>query len=125
MGGLIALYENQNNEEWYLKIVINKFLGKEEDILKLSERITIYRGTSLEEYESGIFSQAWSLNIEKAKEFAFSHYSRQEMFIGTIRVVIKTEIFYYSDENEEKEVVLNSYNINKEQVVKVLEEIIE
>jgi hypothetical protein len=130
MGGLIALYENQNNEEWYLKIVINKFLGKEEDILKLSERVTIYRGTSLEEYESGIFSQAWSLNIEKAKEFAFSHYSRQEIFIGTTRVVIKTEIpkseiFYYSDENEEKEVVLNSFNINKEQVVKVLEEIIE
>ena len=128
-GGLIELYKCQQNEEWYPKINLVEFLGKEEDILKLPERITIYRGTSLSEYESGIFSQSWSLSKDVAKKFAFRHYTRQRMFSDTLRVVIKTEIskseiFYYSDDNEE-EVVINSQNINKEQIIKVLEEIIE
>ena len=128
-GGLIELYKCQQNEEWYPKIYIVEFLGKEEDILILPERITIYRGTSLKEYESGVFSQSWSLSIDVAKTFAFCHYLGKEMFSDTLRVVIKTEIskseiFYYSDDNEE-EIVINSHNINKEQVVKVLEEIIE
>ena len=105
-------------------------MGKREDIDLLDNEIIIYRGTSLKEYESGTFSQSWSLDIDIARNFAFSHYFRQKMFSDTMRVVIKTEIikseiFYYSNDNNEKEVVINLSNIKKEKVVKVEEKIIE
>lgn len=129
-GGLIQLYERAEKEDWYPKIVINSFLGKQEDIDLLDNEITIYRGTSFNEYESGIFSQSWSLDEDIARKFAFVHYSGMINFSSTDRVLLKTvvnkdSIFYYDKDNNEKEVIINPKDIKKEFVEEVERVIIE
>lgn len=42
----------------YPKIIINEFIGVEEDIKKLESETTIYRGTSKDEFESKNFGQS-------------------------------------------------------------------
>ena len=125
-GGLIQFYERAEKEDWYPKIVINSFLGKQENIDLLDNEITVYRGTSFTEYESGIFSQSWSLDKDIARKFAFVHYMRQTSYSNTKRVLLKTEInkndiFYYNKDNNEKEVIINPNNIKKE-LVEILDE---
>ncbi|MCG3668594.1 hypothetical protein ACOTVO_07235 [Aliarcobacter butzleri] len=129
-GGLIQLYERAEKEDWYPKIVINSFLGKQEDIDLLDNEITIYRGTSFKEYESGIFSQPWSLDEDIARKFAFEHYRGQLFYSNTERVLLKTkinksDIFYYYRDNIEKEIVINPKDIKKEFVEEVEKGIIE
>ena len=123
-GGIIKLYESQQNEEGYPKIKISKFLGKDGDIDLLPSTITIYRGTSIKEYQEGVFSQPWSLKLDIAKAFAFNHYRGQPMYLGTERVVLKTDIskksiYYYDKNNNENEVIVKSCDIHKENVLVV------
>ena len=129
-GGLIQLYERAEKEYWYPKIVIDSFLGRAEDINSLDDEITLYRGTSFKEYESGIFSQSWSLDEDIARKFAFGHYRRQLFYSNTERVLLKTKInksgiFYYDGDNIEKEIVINPKDIKKEFVEILEKEIIE
>ena len=129
-GGLIQLYERAEKEYWYPKIVIDNFLGKAEDINSLNDEIIVYRGTSFKEYESGIFSQSWSLDKDIARKFAFEHYRRQLFYSNTERILLKTkinksDIFYYDGDNIEKEIVINSKDIKKEFVEILEKEIIE
>lgn len=77
----------------------------------MDEPVTIYRGTSLSEPESGNYGQSWSLCKRIAKEFAYEHYSSQNDFDLASRVVISTQIFksdilYYDKTNSEKEVIV-------------------
>lgn len=120
-GGLIQLYERAEKEEWYPKIIINKFIGKDDDIDLLHSDVTIYRGTSFEEYQEGNFSQSWSLRQDIAKGFAFNHYRRQQLYSGTKRVVLQTKIskksiYYYDKNNNEQEVIVKSSDVQKDNV---------
>lgn len=120
--GVIHSYEKMDSEDtYYPKIIVKKYYGKEEDINELQEPIIIYRGTSIEEYDSGNFSQSWSLSYNEAKKFAFEKYRWNIDKLGKSRVVLKTEItksdiFYFNKSNGEKEVVINPKDIKKESV---------
>jgi len=116
-GGIIKLYESREAEVWYPKVIIKTFIGNENDIKILNNPVIIYRGTSRVEYNSKTFGQSWSLSEKIANEFAFKHYRHQPDYKNTIRVVLKTvidktSIFYYNKNNLEKEVIVNSKDID-------------
>jgi len=124
-GGPIGIYKGQDITTWYLKIFFKERI--ESDISSLDENLTIYRGTSEEEYESKKFGQSWSLNKEVAFAFAFSHYSNSPEHVGTMRVILEAEIdrknVLYYDKNEPKyyqedEVVVDAEKLRSIKVIK-------
>jgi hypothetical protein len=75
----------------------------------LPENITIYRGMTVEELESGDFGVSWTLSKERAEFFAFK-YGRNLSTEGKPKIVhqlevMKVEILAYFNERNEQEVV--------------------
>ena len=75
----------------------------------LPEIITIYRGMTTEELESGDFGVSWTLSRERADYFAFT-YGRNFSTEGIPKVVHqlevkKVEILAYFNERNEQEVI--------------------
>lgn len=111
-GGILQMYQYRQAEVWYPKVIINKYIGKNEDIYLLKEPIKIYRGTSIEEFESKVYGQSWSLSEEIAYEFAFEHYQSQNWFQVENRLVLsseisKSDIFYYDKYGQEEEIIVD------------------
>jgi hypothetical protein len=107
-GGLESLYKNREAENWYPKIIIRKKIGT----VALDGELVIYRGTSKEESDSGVFAQSWTLSEDVANEFAFKHYNTHDGYVNTERVVIKSKIhsrhvYYYDESDNEMEVVID------------------
>jgi len=124
--GIVRMYKYRLTESWYPKVMITKFIGIREDIDELDEEILIFRGTSQEEFDSGIFGQSWSLSKNIAKEFAFSTYKREAHYKNTLRVVLSTiikkdSIFFYDknskEHKREDEVIINTKTLYKNLVV--------
>lgn len=114
--GVYGMYKHREDEGWYPKIIINKNIGTRNDINSLDTEVVIYRGTSEDEYNSKIFGQSWTIDEHIAKEFAFIHYSRQEDYNDTVRVVVKAKInkdniYYFDKDDQEKEVIVNESQI--------------
>jgi len=75
----------------------------------LPENLTIYRGMTVEEHESGDFNVSWTLLKERAEFFAFK-YGRNFSTEGKPKVVhqlevLKVEILAYFHERNEQEVI--------------------
>lgn len=75
----------------------------------LPENLTIYRGMTVEEHESGNFNVSWTLLKERAEFFAFK-YGRNFSTEGKPKVVhqlevLKVEILAYFHERNEQEVI--------------------
>lgn len=108
--GLHQLYTRQENECWHPKIKITEILTPN-DIEKLDQVLTLYRGCDDSEFESGAFGQAWSTSLESAKEFAYLHYKDQDWFDINRRVVLETtysrDHVLFSDQSIEFEVVVD------------------
>ena len=125
-GGILQMYQHREAEIWYPKVIIKKFLGIQTDIDKLENKITVYRGTSREEYDSKKYGQSWTLNENVAKEFAFIHYSSQEDYQNTKRVLLSTvvdkkSIFYYDKNGAESEIIVDTAKLNKD-LVRIVED---
>lgn len=109
-GGLRALYENQENESWYPKIILTEVLSPN-DIDLLDEEIIIYRGCNIEEFEGKKFKQAWTTSREVAENFAYSHYCDREWFAKDKRVVLAAKYLkkdvLYSNQSKEYEIVVD------------------
>ncbi len=116
-GGLLALYHHTASDQWEELPVIRKSLYSEmrqsdQNVYNsLSEKVTIYRGTSFEEYESKQYSQSWTMDINKAHEFAYDLGSR-EKYNNSRRVVmenqiLKQDIYAYIDDVNEKCCIVN------------------
>jgi hypothetical protein len=121
-GGILNMYQYREAEVWYPKVIIDSYLGIDEDITELEEHTTIYRGTSIEEYESNLFGQSWSLSKKTAQDFAFVHYHSQANYRNQERVVLesiipKSIIFYYAKDGREKEVIIDSSKLNKVKII--------
>jgi hypothetical protein len=121
--GIVRMYQYREAEVWYPKIIINNFLGITEDIEELDNEVLIYRGTSQDEYDSGIFGQSWSLSKSIANKFAFEYYKHQEHYQNTYRVVISTTInkdsILFYDKNgirNEDEVIIDAKTLSKNMV---------
>ena len=72
-GGIVRAYQGIDAEYWYPKIIFRERI--ESDISELPEKITLYRGTDINEYHSRTYGQSWSLSCETAEEFAYKHYN--------------------------------------------------
>ena len=108
-GGLLGMYEHQQNECWHPRIVIRETL-KPNDIQALPDRIKIYRGCNRNEFDNN--GQAWTVDLQTASKFAFTQYSQQEWFSEHARIVIQAyisreDVFYAKNEGE-FEIVVNS-----------------
>ncbi len=90
-GGVKELYFYQENAVWYPEISISSIIDASE-IVDFPDLITVYRGCGKREFESGSFKQSWSISIDVANEFAFSHYAHQSWFSKGERVVVKATI---------------------------------
>jgi len=123
--GLEGLYIHRAPEFWYPKVIIKSIIGERSFIDELEEIITIYRGTSQDEFESKIYGQSWSLEMTQAENFAFVHYKGHEKYLNTIRVVIeakinKKDIYYYRKFHAEKEIVINPLKLLSDSI-KIIE----
>jgi hypothetical protein len=123
--GLEGLYIHRAAECWYPKVIIKSIIGDKSFINELDDIITIYRGTSQDEFESRIYGQSWSLEMTQAENFAFIHYKGYEKYLNTIRVVIeakinKKDIYYYRKFHAEKEIVINPLKLLSDSI-KIIE----
>jgi hypothetical protein len=114
--GLLGLYKHKDATFWYPKILITQNIGSRNDINNLDEEVIIYRGTNIDEFNSKVFSQAWTLDKKIAQQFAFVHYVGQPNYINTSRVIIKAkinknDIYFYDKSLMEQEVVINPSEI--------------
>lgn len=85
----------------------------------LPDLVTIYRGTSLDEYEKQEYGQSWTLSKEKAEFFAYKYNHFHE---GTKRVVVSTQltkndIFAYTSERDEEECLINESCVGKVELI--------
>ena len=112
--GLHQLFTRQENENWYPKIILKEEL-KPNDINKLPNIVTLYRGTDIAELNSGSYGQSWTTCKNSAQDFAFKHYASQAWFKEAERIVLETTISkehaYYSNQSCEFEVVIDTSKI--------------
>lgn len=123
-GGLYDLYRFQQNEGWYPKIALTKEL-QPNDISTLDNKITIFRGCDISEFEKSQYGQSWSTDVNVAKEFAFKHYASQGWFNHSNRVVlqasIKKENIYYSNQSmAEKEIAIDTTKLSNVSTLNLL-----
>ena len=120
-GGLLSLFLFAEPDSWEPLPVIKKSLysemDKEDQIFydNLPDKVIVYRGTSMAEYETGNFGQSWTLDKSVARYFAFKLTQEKDDSIG-MRVVLntyidKSSIYAYSRQNEEALCIVESDNI--------------
>lgn len=115
-GGLVSLYTYQENEGWYPKIILNSVL-KPNDIDQLDSIVSVFRGCDKSELDEDSYGQAWTTCKNIAHDFAFEHYSREEWFDQSKRIILKAEInrsdIFYAKNLPEHEVVVNTKKLSK------------
>ncbi len=130
--GLLELYRLSESDIWFPLPIITFSLHHEmknidiEELDKKETVLTIYRGTSHEEFETkgkgyngeySRFSQSWTLSLDIAKKFAFE--LGKEKYRGTERVVMKAKInksYIFAYLHTEEECIINSGKIINERV---------
>ncbi len=120
-GGIYDLFKHRETEEWYPKVIIRKNIGSREDIDVLNDKITVYRGTSKDEYESCQFSQSWTTDKGIANDFAFYRYVGLPKYANTLRALVeakinKKDIYLFSQNDYEKEVILDERKLIKSSI---------
>lgn len=118
-GGLRNLYLNQENEGWYPKVKITKVLEPNQiDILP--SHFQVYRGCNISELNNVDYGQSWSLSEKIAFDFAFKIYADDfnKWFDSNKRAVLTTtlskeDIFYYSNDRGEDEVIVDIKKLRK------------
>ncbi len=109
-GGLLSLFLFTESDSWEplpeIRINLYSEMIKEDQVLydAFPNEITVYRGTSMEEYASRKFGQSWTLSVGVANYFAFG--LKQEKCNSHNRIVMKAQIqkeilFAYSNQNQE------------------------
>ena len=117
--GLLGLYKNRETEDWYPRVKISQIILPN-NIDSLEENIVIYRGTRETEYNSGRFSQSWTLNKDIASRFPISNtggkkYLDKKIILKTI--INKNDILYFdSADLTEQEVIVDTDKIKKNKV---------
>jgi len=118
-GGLLQLYEHQQNECWFPKLILHSVL-QPNDINTLPNILTIYRGCGISEHRAHKYKQAWTTQKEVAQQFAYVHYQSQDWFNKADRVVLVTTIskdaLFYSKQSSEFEVVINTSKLKVDEI---------
>ncbi|WP_317916865.1 hypothetical protein [Vibrio sp. MACH09] len=113
--GLHQLYTRQENEAWFPKVVLKEVLVPN-DIFKLDQEITLYRGSCVSEFESSQYGQAWTTSLSVANAFAYEHYQSQDWFDRSNRIVMVAkylrENVLFSHQSVEFEVVVDTTKLS-------------
>jgi hypothetical protein len=116
--GLHQLYIRQENEYWHPKVILKCQL-KPNDLYTLDQEVTLYRGCSIDEYNSRTYGQAWSTSLDIAKTFAYDHYAHYDWFDKSKRVVMvvtfNRDDAFFSDQSVEYEVVVDTNKLENVQ----------
>lgn len=105
-GGVLSLFKFKSAESGAPRVNIRKEdLASYGDIDMLSEKTIIYRGMSKQEYESKKFTQHWSTDPNKAKEFAEDIYTDAPDGIVVKAVINKEDVIHYDSFGSEKELI--------------------
>lgn len=123
--GLLALFLFAESDSWEplpkIRMSLYSEMIKEDQVFydDFPDEITIYRGTSMEEYTSGKFGQSWTLSVDVANYFAFG--LKQEKCNSHDRIVIKTQIqkeilYAYSNQNQEDLCIVEPNKIKYDEI---------
>ncbi|MBB1299081.1 MULTISPECIES: hypothetical protein [unclassified Pseudoalteromonas] len=105
-GGRFGLFKGRQ-AEWQGPIVtLRPEDVSESDVEVLTEGMSIYRGMSEAELNSGQFGQSWTTNLDVAKRFAQETYSDMLQGIVVRTCLDKKNAIYHSKADFELEVIL-------------------
>ncbi|CAA6805109.1 MAG: Unknown protein [uncultured Campylobacterales bacterium] len=104
-GGVYQAYKHREVEEWYPKIIIKKFIKINDSKDSLKDETIIYRGTCREEYDSKEFGQSWTIDKNIESRFPINSCKDDKIIIKTR--IKKIGIFYFDEDDFEKEVIIN------------------
>lgn len=105
-GGVFKLFKSRQSEWSGPKIKITKVDAPSSDVHKLNEKINVYRGMSILEYESALYGQSWTTDVKVARGFAFETYSGISRGIVVKGVVNRNSVIYFSQSDSELEVIV-------------------
>ena len=112
-GGILELFKHRQAESQGPRIYLTKIISNVTDISTLPRMIEAYRGMSIAEWESGRFGMSWSLDIEKAKEFAFTVYYGEPSGVVVKAYIPRDMVFYFDPDDTEREIAIeNNADIN-------------
>lgn len=75
--------------------------------LSLPDKVTIYRGAHIDEYNNGDFGMSWTLNQKIAERFALDMPPVEDKKVFKV-IVDKSSIVAYTNEREEEECIMNT-----------------
>jgi hypothetical protein len=103
------------DEKFILKLLFTSKRQHKEYLMNEEERnqydllpneVTIYRGCSVKEIESGDFRLSWTLNKDVAIFFANEYRSNKHLICDVVELVVKKEsLLGYFNERQEEEVI--------------------
>ncbi|MEO5379138.1 MAG: hypothetical protein H7832_15360 [Magnetococcus sp. DMHC-6] len=112
-GGVFKLFKERQAEWGGPKVTITESDVPLWNSGELEEPITIYRGMSRVEYDSGNFGQSWTIKKEVAHRFATDTYCDEESGV-VVKTIVNIESILYFDCNDcEGEVIVNNGSILK------------
>lgn len=118
-GGVFKLFKGRQAEWGGPKIRITQTDVPSWNPSKLTEPLTVYRGMSKVEYNSGNFGQSWTVLEEVACRFATETYSDIESGIVVKINVRLASVIYFDDKNCEGEVILGHGSVSKKDVLEI------
>lgn len=94
------LFGERKNSHFFMSEEERKFFES------LPEKVTIYRGCSLEEIESGKFRLSWTLSKKIAEFFANEYRENEGIDCDVVELTVpKTKLFGYVNDRTEEEVI--------------------
>ena len=110
-GGKLKLYKYRQ-AEWKGPIVrLSRSDCPAPKLELLADKTCIYRGMSTAEYESGVFGQSWTIEVQVAKKFAIDTYEDQRDGVVAVTNINKSDVIYIFENDPESEVVIDSRSI--------------
>ena len=107
-GGILELFKHRQAESQGPRIYLNKIISNATYISTLPLTMEAYRGMSIAEWESGRFGMSWSLDIEKAKAFAFTVYHGEPRGVVVKAYIPRDMVFYFDPDDSEQEIAIEN-----------------
>lgn len=106
-GGVFCLFKYRQPEWGAPQVAIQRSdVPAMSDVHTLNESQVVYRGLSLAEHSSKEYAQSWTIDPEKAQEFASGTYSDEPNGIVVKAIVSRDKILYFDRSDSEKEAII-------------------
>ena len=115
--GKFGLFKFRQPEWGGPSIRLDKSDVPKSDIHLLSGIEVIYRGMSIDEFQSRIFGQSWTTHLPTARRFAISTYDEKPAGIVAATKLNPHDVIYYSESDHEREVIVSHKSIHSADIV--------